>query len=554
MPNPAHAWSCRLREAADLPALLGIMAEAIRQRGRFDGLLVNLHHPESSTLRCAFAELPPELQSVASVYQGYTFPASGDDANAQAFTRGEVLILNRQNLADYSGSTALRFERWKMQHLAILPLQSTPDGPAPAGTLMLFSQGRPLSQATLAYAQALIGEATPLIRLHLSISKWEQRASSIRDTEGELLDLLQFVAEISNLTTDNEIYPRIQHELMHRFDLDMAAILMLDKSQLRCVSHQFITQDAPWAAAWRQQAPQIFFDLQAADGATSDVFLRNALLYFGDVPAVRDLPMSAKDRAVLSTLDTLQSFVVAPIRKQNQPIGILWLGSFQRTQALNGEQLALLQHLCDFLGAVIENARTYTLVQRQREDIEALLSATRNRVEVLDNLANRDQLTGLYNFGSFESEVLRRIHGYRQQEAPQPLSIIMCDVDHFKSFNDTHGHVVGNEVLKEIARRISNNVRDNDYVARYGGEEFIILLPRCDVEAAARLAERIRLSVAQTPFLVHGEPLRLSVSLGCAQYAPTFADAADFIARADQALYAAKNNGRNRVMTADAMP
>jgi len=545
-----RALTRRLRTAPTRDALLAAISDALQDQPGLAGYLINLYHPEQGNLVCALAHLPPTFHGAESAYKEYSFPACGDDANARAFSSASMLSIKHRDLAQFPGSTRLRFERWKMRHLVILPLQTEGATGQAIGTLMLFSQDKPLGKKLIDNALALVDEATPLIHLHQQLAAWEKRAGAIRDTEGELLALLQFVAEMSSLTTDRDIYPRIQREFIRRFDLDLAAILLLEQDELRFVDHDLQAADAPWLPQWRAHAPTISYLLDAADGATADVFLRNSLLCFGNVPAVHDLPMSAKDRATLRILNQMQTFAMLPIRKHGQPTGVLWLGSLRRQHALSQEDLALAQHLCDFLGALIENARTYTLVRKQREDIEALLATARTQVEVLDHLASRDRLTGLYNFGSFEIEAGRLMQAHRNQTPPQALSMIMCDVDHFKHFNDTHGHVAGNVVLKEIASRIAQTVRESDYVARYGGEEFVTLLPRCDIEAACRLAERIRLRIAQEPIVVDGVAHHLTISLGCAECSPDLTRLSDFIARADSALYAAKHGGRNQVVRA----
>lgn len=549
-----RALSRSMREAPSLDALLTVVADALHEQAGLSGFLINLYHPEHDHLVCALAHLPPPFHGAESAYREYTFPAKGDDANGRAFATQTLLVINRRNLSEFPGSTRLRFERWHMRHLVILPLQIEESSDPAIGTLMLFSQDKPLGRKLLRETCALIAEATPLIRLHQQLAIWEKRAVAIRDTEGELLALLQFVSEMSNLTTDRDIYPRIQREFIRRFDLELAAVLMLEQGELRCVSHDLQVPEEPWVEQWRAHAPQISYLLDAADGATADVFLRNTLLCFGEVHAVRGLPMSTKDRDTLCILGQMQTFAMLPIRKHGQPTGVLWLGSFRRQEALSQEDLALAQHLCDFLGALIENSRTYSLVRKQREDIEALLTTARTQVEVLDHLASRDRLTGLYNFGSFETEANRLMLAHRNQTPPQALSMIMCDVDHFKQFNDTHGHVAGNVVLKEIATRIAQTVRESDYVARYGGEEFVTLLPRCDIDAACRLAERIRLRVAKEPIVVDGVAHHLTISLGCAECSPDLTRLSDFTARADSALYAAKHDGRNRVVRASPNP
>jgi diguanylate cyclase (GGDEF)-like protein len=125
----------------------------------------------------------------------------------------------------------------------------------------------------------------------------------------------------------------------------------------------------------------------------------------------------------------------------------------------------------------------------------------------------------------------------------------MVDADHFKRVNDTYGHPVGDEVLREIATRIRASIRDCDDVGRYGGEEFLVLLSNCDERFAHVAGERMRSAIAKTPFDTSAGLLDVTVSIGIATYGPepTLGDA--LVAACDRALYRAKDDGRNRVAT-----
>jgi diguanylate cyclase (GGDEF)-like protein len=123
----------------------------------------------------------------------------------------------------------------------------------------------------------------------------------------------------------------------------------------------------------------------------------------------------------------------------------------------------------------------------------------------------------------------------------------MLDIDHFKSVNDTHGHAAGDQVIAEIARRIGAGVRNIDVAGRYGGEEFVLLLPETALAGSGMLGERLRRSIAATPVATVAGALPITASLGVATAEPDVPDAATLIARADSALYNAKQAGRNRI-------
>lgn len=178
----------------------------------------------------------------------------------------------------------------------------------------------------------------------------------------------------------------------------------------------------------------------------------------------------------------------------------------------------------------------------------------RSSFQVSLEMAVTDQLTGLYNRRYLASHLSAMFD--RACWTGRPLSIMVLDIDHFKTINDTHGHDVGDKVLRDFADRISNSVRGIDLACRYGGEEFLIAMPDTDMAFAAVVAERLRAEVAEHKFevLKGGESLRVTVSIGLAstELGLESDSAQKLIKRADDALYEAKSAGRNRVMNSAA--
>ena len=175
---------------------------------------------------------------------------------------------------------------------------------------------------------------------------------------------------------------------------------------------------------------------------------------------------------------------------------------------------------------------------------------SRNSVEAryheeIYQLATHDTLTELYNRRHFvemaDKEIARAVRHRR------PLALCIIDVDLFKPVNDRHGHIAGDEVLRQIADRLRQHVRSEDMAARIGGEEFAVLLQECGAEAASGFAERLREAVATTAFAPGGEPRRITVSIGIAALGFGRDSRSTLMAAADAALYRAKNAGRNRV-------
>jgi len=166
--------------------------------------------------------------------------------------------------------------------------------------------------------------------------------------------------------------------------------------------------------------------------------------------------------------------------------------------------------------------------------------------EALREQATHDGMTGLLNRSAI-LEALRN-EADRGNREGSPLSLLIADFDHFKTVNDTHGHLAGDAVLREGARRMKSVVRRYDALGRYGGEEFLVVLPGCDCAAAQTQAGRLREAIAAEPFPIGGGSLRVTCSVGVSfRTNPAIAQVDDLIREADLALYAAKRRGRNRV-------
>lgn len=178
-----------------------------------------------------------------------------------------------------------------------------------------------------------------------------------------------------------------------------------------------------------------------------------------------------------------------------------------------------------------------------REEVFAL----REKVNTLQTLARTDALTGLFNYRHFTETLSNEME--RVRRSGQPLALIIGDVDHFKRFNDTYGHELGNEVLRRVGRCIERNLRKLDIACRYGGEEFALILPGTNARQAERVAERIRQAVASEAIHTEiGDVARIRMSLGGAVYtSDSRATPEAFIAAADAQLYLAKEGGRDCV-------
>jgi len=190
---------------------------------------------------------------------------------------------------------------------------------------------------------------------------------------------------------------------------------------------------------------------------------------------------------------------------------------------------------------LLARARTQIRRRRYHDKLRGLLE---NSV----SMAYTDPLTGVFNRRYMKAHLERKI--MEIPESAKPVSVLMCDLDHFKQINDTYGHAAGDEVLKEMASRVGDNLRDFDMVARYGGEEFVVVMPATSLSAAQAVAERLCKRIGTEGFAIPGraEPLTVTTSIGVASTNDPQMEADGLLAQADVALYQAKHEGRNRVV------
>lgn len=167
----------------------------------------------------------------------------------------------------------------------------------------------------------------------------------------------------------------------------------------------------------------------------------------------------------------------------------------------------------------------------------------------VEELAILDRLTGLYVRRVFNERLPKEMT--RAAELKQPLSLIMIDIDYFKRFNDTFGHLLGDKVLRDVAQTLLTELRQTDFLARYGGEEMAVILPQTPADGAALKAERLRQAVERIQIPHGGQVLSVTASFGVTEWSERDRTPEEMIQHADRALYRAKENGRNRVETAE---
>lgn len=280
------------------------------------------------------------------------------------------------------------------------------------------------------------------------------------------------------------------------------------------------------------------FSVVVAEGYRKEIlgktFPLEAPTWAGWVLRAREEPLAIRmeRRSGMPILDPRErattggGFLAMPLRAHKRVCGALFLT--RESEAFTARELRLLRIYCNQAAVAIENAIVY---------------------ERVENLAATDALTGLFNRRYLDGALERELA--RADRSGSSLALLLLDIDHFKSFNDSYGHAMGDLVLKKVATTLQRCLRQADVLARFGGEEFVVLLPQVGERGAVESAERIRAALERSGIHPGGPRKRLTVSIGLAMLRD-HADTSEALLRAaDEALYRAKDAGRNRVVVAE---
>jgi diguanylate cyclase (GGDEF)-like protein len=355
---------------------------------------------------------------------------------------------------------------------------------------------------------------------------WRHRLEQSRQQAA----LIGRMARLLNSTLNpDEIVGRIVAELGYGLDCDRSILVDL--------RHDLVSVLAVWDHESRQLPP--LEQRQTHRDSWQDViemFLQGGASYL-EVSLNEPNPDSLK--GWLRDIGAC-SVLLVPLFIQEDFFGAVALLSYERERSYLLDELQTVRQAADQAAIALTNAQHYQSLWNKKEILR--LQNNSLRLEIM-----RDELTQLLNRRALEQELeqLSSASGWTMQ---QPFSMIVCDIDHFKQINDTHGHLAGDEVLRALAQRLQNQLRRETPAYRYGGEEFVIILTETNLEKAVEVAERLRQSVRSNPIQVKEGRIASTASFGIAQQDTRYDRSAwDVLQRADMALYEAKRSGRDRV-------
>jgi diguanylate cyclase (GGDEF)-like protein len=472
----------------DLPtALLKLLQLSTEMVGADSGGLALLT-PDGSTIRSAYTFNLPE---------GLSDPSASDEtAWASNLVENQAPVL----MADYAPHP-LANQQWVA--VGVSSFMSVPviTGDDYLGVLVILSQNQDkhFSERDLALMESVGHHAAAAIQnvwLFQAVRRRAEEAETLRQASSAVTSALDLAM----------VLERILIQVARVIKYDSAAVFLVEEEGLHMVAARgfpvqtgLIGQYFPVDNRLFQEMTRRGQPIIMADASSDKRFQR-----WGNVSHVR-------------------GWIGIPLLTMGKAIGCLTIDS-REVNAYDVVDASLVQSFANEAAIAIEKARLFQQVQQ---------------------LAVTDPLTGLYNRRYFFDVGQKEFR--RARRTNRPLSLIMLDVDHFKSFNDTYGHLVGDRVLIAMARQCQLAVRELDIVARYGGEEFVILLPETPLDAAYTIAERIRSVLAQMTVDIGDQGVWVSVSFGVAEADEDCDDLEMLFQHADKALYVTKGTGRGRI-------
>jgi diguanylate cyclase (GGDEF)-like protein len=332
-----------------------------------------------------------------------------------------------------------------------------------------------------------------------------------KSNERKQANFQEYELKLLNASNLHEVLSIILAEHKDRFQLTEVTLLLHDPEY----EFQRLVEDMPREPGWHQR---LLF--------TESLNALSQYFTYQRKPRLSQFSVHQHQR-LFPACESLRSVALLPLIRHNKLIGCLNLGSRNpdRFEANIGTQF--LQHLAAITAACIDNARL---------------------TEQIKQVGLKDPLTGVNNRRFFDQRIEEEVN--KSLRHNQPLSCLFIDLDHFKKINDTYGHQAGDIVLKQTAEILKESCRSSDVVARYGGEEFVILLADTQRTDAYDFSERLRESIASTSFEINNkQTLSITMSAGLATMdeLSNFSKSKQLVQAADQAVYAAKISGRNKV-------
>ncbi len=367
-----------LGQTNDLNDVLNLCGKVLKDNCKIDGYLINLISWDEKYLVCRKIELPGEFKGIESAYAEFRYSLAEVNSVVTCYNKNKVVMLSKKTIRQEPEVIQVRFDRWQMNEMVVMPIPTkNPD--TPQGAILLFVNEGQITEDILTKISELLTVFSNPINNARRYAKLKQREGVIKAAASEQKRFLSVMTDITERLDTAQIYQIITRELLTWWNFDMSAVWMQDGNELnlrkltcRSASHNELH------AKLDKYYRSISYVLEAADSATAMSFLNNQHIYFHDAIKVMSLPMAEKDRIALELIKTPRTFLFIPIRRQEKPIGMLWLFSVDDTVEITENDIALVESVTSVVGTAVGNAQLYSTVEQQRYEIETALNTLKN--------------------------------------------------------------------------------------------------------------------------------------------------------------------------------
>ena len=375
----------RISKTINLEEILDIIGEEIGQLDSIDGYTINLLDKEKNILTCSKVSLPGNFKAIERTFHHFNYSLGPDDENTPVINEKKVVSIDTQNISRFSESARSRFKAWRMRHMITIPITNIEDVNADVvGAITVFNNtGKICHKSIDTLCQKMVMFFDP-IENSIKYSKLKAKEKLVETGIAERAKFLSFVNEVNNLSSVDKIYEKISEEFLRRYPFDMVSILMKKDGRLHGVSSY--TKDERFklkSEEWKKIIKEKPFDISYEGGSYSMCFLNDQNLYFPDVPQIQNLPMNRNDKVMLDQIGGFKSIIHLPINKDNKPIGVISISSFDSFVTLSREDINYLEMLSSFIGTSIVNAGLYSTIADQKNEIEETLSELKSTQDKL---------------------------------------------------------------------------------------------------------------------------------------------------------------------------
>lgn len=535
----------KLSSGKSIELVLDVIESSIAGIEHVSGFMINLLENDDNCFKCERVRLGMDIQGVESIYQQTRYPLLTGTTDGEVFECSHPILIHKGQIEQYSEFLKSTFLMANVEAMVLIPLMHKEE---PLGVIKLLCAKWPdVDQINALFTK--MDDVVGLLADSMQYEQLKKKQKVLNRARDERNLFLKFTSYLNTISTLHELTDRIADEFLDWYPFDLAGVYLANDGKLELetirTSNKKYENIRVAAEKFWKETPYL---TDHNDGAPVVGYLKDIPIYIADNRKIEHLPMATKDKKAREIYQGLSTILHVPIRHSGKPIGVLSLWSLSEPVNIEPDNITFIEQLCSAVGTSISNSRLFTTVENQRDEIEKLNEQLREKLNTVKELARKDQLTQLYNFGYGSHELTRLCQEYNRITDDEYLSTVIFDIDHFKQVNDKYGHVIGNVAIVEVAGIISRHARSMDLVCRYGGEEFLVVLPRCTIKSVKGFAERIRKEIESKVICAENIEFSLTISGGCTRYRYQESPE-EFINRADKALYNAKKRGRNRICT-----